>query len=283
LSDATASGSAASDASAPDAASPASASEASASNASEPEATALHTWRWALDRLLLGYAAADPAGSWPRLWEGLEPVPGVGGLGAAQLGSLDTLLERLLAWWSLSQQALTPPQWAEQARQLVADLFLPQGERERDALAALDDALARWLGQCAAAGFDEPVPMGVLRDAWLSQLQSPGLTQRFKAGGVTFCTLLPMRAVPFEMVCLLGMNDGEYPRSSSPSTLDLMQQPGLARHGHRRSLEVHGGAAGLCRGRPCCTRSRRSADAASPVGDYTPAYAPVAAGTVRDC
>jgi len=223
----------ASEASASGAASRAAALEASAAHAAVPEAAALHTWRWALDRLLLGYAAADPAGSWPRLWEGLEPVPGVGGLGAAQLGSLDTLLERLLAWWALSQQALTPAQWAEQARQLVADLFLPQGERERDALAALDDALARWLGQCAAAGFDEPVPMGVLRDAWLSQLQSPGLTQRFKAGGVTFCTLLPMRAVPFEMVCLLGMNDGEYPRSSSPSTLDLMQQPGLARAGDR--------------------------------------------------
>jgi exodeoxyribonuclease V gamma subunit len=38
--------------------------------------------------------------------------------------------------------------------------------------------------------------------------------RRFKAGGVTFCTLLPLRAIPFEVVCLLGMNDGDYPRAA---------------------------------------------------------------------
>ena len=36
---------------------------------------------------------------------------------------------------------------------------------------------------------------------------------RFLAGRVTFCAMVPMRSVPFKVVCLIGMNDGSYPRS----------------------------------------------------------------------
>ena len=32
--------------------------------------------------------------------------------------------------------------------------------------------------------------------------------QRFMAGKVTFATLMPMRAIPFRHICLLGLNDG---------------------------------------------------------------------------
>src|SRR5262249_12533593 len=42
------------------------------------------------------------------------------------------------------------------------------------------------------------------------------------AGGVTFCALVPMRSLPFEVVCLIGMNDGSFPRSRPPLSFDLM-------------------------------------------------------------
>ncbi|MGL5597502.1 MAG: exodeoxyribonuclease V subunit gamma, partial [Aeromonas sp.] len=47
-------------------------------------------------------------------------------------------------------------------------------------------------------------------------------SQRFLAGQVNFCTLMPMRSIPFKVVCLLGMNDGVYPRSLAPMGFDLM-------------------------------------------------------------
>ena len=61
--------------------------------------------------------------------------------------------------------------------------------------------------------------LAVAREAWLAGIDEPGLGRRFRAGGVTFCTLLPMRAIPFEVVCLLGMNDGDYPRRGMPQRL----------------------------------------------------------------
>jgi exodeoxyribonuclease V gamma subunit len=70
----------------------------------------------------------------------------------------------------------------------------------------------------STAGFADAVPLAVAREAWLSGVDEPGLNRRFRAGGVTFCTLLPMRAIPFEVLCLLGMNDGDYPRRRRAAT-----------------------------------------------------------------
>jgi exodeoxyribonuclease V gamma subunit len=42
-----------------------------------------------------------------------------------------------------------------------------------------------------------------------------------------------MRAIPFKAVCLLGMNDGDYPRRSPRADFDLMGLPGMSRPGDR--------------------------------------------------
>src|SRR5690606_18514401 len=44
----------------------------------------------------------------------------------------------------------------------------------------------------------------------------------FLAGGVTFCALLPLRTIPFRAVCVLGLNQGEFPRIDSHFELDLI-------------------------------------------------------------
>ncbi len=76
------------------------------------------------------------------------------------------------------------------------------------------------------AGLEEALPLTVVREAFLGAMQDSGMSQRFLAGMVNFCTLMPMRAIPFKVVCLLGMNDGQYPRSRPPLDFDLMAVPG---------------------------------------------------------
>jgi exodeoxyribonuclease V gamma subunit len=116
---------------------------------------------------------------------------------------------------------------------MLAALFKPRDDNDRNALAALDQALNDWVQACGEAGFAEAVPLAVTRSAWLEALKAPRLEQRFRAGGVTFCTLMPMRAIPFKAVCLLGMNDGDYPRRSPRADFDLMGLPGMMRPGDR--------------------------------------------------
>ncbi len=181
-----------------------------------------------LRRMLLGYASgAGPA------WAGVEPYDEVGGLSAELAGALATVLQVLQDWWQQCQQEATPLQWAERLRALLQALFAAQTDAERAILAQLHAALEGWLQDCEQAGFDQPIPLAMAQSAWLAALDAPTLEQRFRAGGVTFCTLMPMRAIPFEVVCLLGMNEGDYPRRAPQSDFDLMQQSGQYRPGDR--------------------------------------------------
>ena len=192
------------------------------------EACGAHnTAEFGLRRMLLGYASGHAG------FGGIEPYAEVGGLEAELAGALAQLLHSLELWRAQVAQPATPAEWAQRGRALLANLFSATDEGEREVLAALDAALAQWLDACAQAGFAEAVPLDVAREAWLSMLEEPSLDKRFRAGGVTFCTLLPMRAIPFEVVCLLGMSDGDYPRRTTRSDFDLMALPGQARPGDR--------------------------------------------------
>ncbi|HYR25904.1 MAG TPA: exodeoxyribonuclease V subunit gamma, partial [Aquabacterium sp.] len=168
-----------------------------------------NTGWFGLRRMLLGYAAG--AGS----FDGIEAYAEIGGLDAELTGSLASLLARLSSWSPILAEPATPQVWAERGRALLADMVLAQDDNDRLILNALDDALRAWLQACTQAGFDAPVSLSVAREAWLGALDEPTVNKRFKAGGVTFCTLMPMRAIPFEVVCLLGMNDGDYPRRAT--------------------------------------------------------------------
>ncbi|WP_268630756.1 exodeoxyribonuclease V subunit gamma, partial [Escherichia coli] len=70
----------------------------------------------------------------------------------------------------------------------------------------------------------DEVPLTILRDDLAARLDQERISQRFLAGQTNFCTLMPMRSIPFKVVCLLGMNDGVYPRTLPPLGFDLMAQ-----------------------------------------------------------
>ena len=190
-----------------------------------------NTLAFGIERLLLGYATGplpEDDESWP-----VAPFAGMGGLEAEVAGALAQLARTLDAWWAVATHTHTPVQWVGHAQALVDALLAPTDPLDVQVVDALKQAFARWQVACDGAQFEAPVTVQALRHGWHEALAMPTLTPRFRAGGVTFCTLMPMRAVPFEVVCLLGMNDGEYPRISPRNDFDLMQTPGQMRAGDR--------------------------------------------------
>lgn len=183
-----------------------------------PDAPEANSWLFGLRRMLLGYAVG--AGAAP--WQEIEPFDEIGGLDAALLGPLVAFVERLDATWQTFREDADVPGWCARLRGLMADFFAPDDSADAFTLQQLDQALARWLDACTAAGLTAPLPLAVVGEHWLAQLDDGGLSQRFFAGVVTFATLMPMRAIPFRRVCLLGLNDGDYPRTRAPMDFDLM-------------------------------------------------------------
>ncbi|WP_240161187.1 exodeoxyribonuclease V subunit gamma [Burkholderia sp. Ax-1719] len=184
------------------------------------EDSAPNSWMFGLRRMLLGYAAGDRAGA----WRGIEPYAEIGGLDAALLGPLTRLIDALDdAWRTLSEPA-TVEDWCVRLRALKTTFFAADEGEDAYTLERLDTALQTWREACDEAALTQTLPLAIVAENWLGQLDGGGLAQRFFAGAVTFATLMPMRAIPFRIVCLLGMNDGDYPRSRTPLDFDLMRR-----------------------------------------------------------
>ncbi|MEQ6289543.1 exodeoxyribonuclease V subunit gamma [Vogesella sp. GCM10023246] len=187
-------------------------------------AEATHTWRWGLDRLLLGSVLpAGLAGDGLPLFAGLLPDSAAQGQVAAKLASLAALFDTLDGLATQWAQPASIADWAERLRSAAAQLFLvdEDGEAALQLLHQIADALA---ADAALAQFDGAVPLSVLRDAVLRQLEISS-SGGFLTGGLTFCAMVPMRSIPFRVLCLVGMNDGAYPRDERPVSFDL-----VARH-----------------------------------------------------
>lgn len=179
---------------------------------------AQNTWLFGLRRILLGYAVGAGAGD----WNGIEPYDDIGGLDAALLGPLTAVIDALEQTWRELGTPALPSAWGDRLAALLGRFFLPGESADAYTVQQLNAALQEWLEICAEGGVDESLPLSVVAEHWLSRLDEGGLSQRFFGGAVTFATLMPMRAIPFRIVCLLGMNDGEYPRIRMPMDFDLM-------------------------------------------------------------
>ncbi|MEG2155388.1 MAG: exodeoxyribonuclease V subunit gamma [Burkholderiaceae bacterium] len=176
-----------------------------------------NTWDFGLQRMLLGYAVGAGEG-----WREIEPLDEVGGLDAALLGPLAKLLGALDAHWRQLATPATPGGWGARLRALLDDFFLREEDADGLTLMRLRDALGEWELRCIRAGLEEPLPLAVVREHWLASVEADSLSRPFFGGAVTFATLMPMRAIPFRHVALLGMNDGDYPRTRVPADFDLM-------------------------------------------------------------
>lgn len=203
------------------------------------------SWIFGLERILLGYAMGDDVPEISSsdlddvgLWKGRLPYGEVAGLAADDLGAVLRLLRALKIWvealdaksdrrvveWAqiFSGRENYDEDSAEVPLSLLAQFFDFQSPEDERLFANLTDALTRVLDAAEAGDFFNPVSLPVMRDAWLTEVDQSGLSQRFMGGQITFSTLLPMRAIPFRKIYILGLNDGEYPRSRRPDDFDLL-------------------------------------------------------------
>lgn len=180
-------------------------------------ATGQNTWLFGLKRMLLGYAMDD------NLFAGVLPYNQCQGLAAEPLGKLCDFIDKLIMLNQALLQKQPISQWKCHILQLLQDFYLVDDEGLA-ALSLIKDKVNDVEQQILQSQFNEDLSLEILRDYLQQSLNNERSSQRFLAGQVNFCTLMPMRSIPFKVVCLLGMNDGVYPRTIQPLGFDLMAE-----------------------------------------------------------
>jgi exodeoxyribonuclease V gamma subunit len=189
-----------------------------------------HTFGWAMERMLGGYLMADAEGADRQasvlLADGSElaPLTSIHGPAASNLGALDQLLGEVQALCDLAGKSLPASTWAPlMERRFEAFFRVDPGDRAaRDAQNLLLRFIRGLANEPAAAGEDPLLHFAVVRDLLAERLAAAPERQRFLLGGITFCGMVPQRAIPFQVVAVLGLNDGEFPRTDSDGGVDLM-------------------------------------------------------------
>jgi exodeoxyribonuclease V gamma subunit len=177
-----------------------------------------NTWHFGLRRMLLGYASGRDGH-----WCGIEAYDEIGGLSAALAGKLDHLLQQLTTSWQILRSDATVADWTQRISALLRQFLVADNDQDLMLIARVEQHLQRWRESCEQAGFDGHLGIDVVREFVMDAVDDQETSQRFLAGAVNFATLMPMRAIPFRHICLLGMNDGEYPRQVPASDFDLMR------------------------------------------------------------
>ena len=180
-------------------------------------AFAEHTWEHGNCRLLLGYAMADDGSTFDKLL----PCEGIEGTATELLGRWLDFQKHFFATLDELSAPRTLSEWANALNKILDELFLPEREEE-SAANAIRQILDSLRQQQKKSGFAEKIPFQVILERVLPKLSEDPSGKAILRGRVTFSGLNPMRNVPFRAVCVLGMDDKNFPRRPAPLSFDLM-------------------------------------------------------------
>lgn len=168
------------------------------------------TWRFGLDRLWMGFAVDERRH--PIVGD-VAPATLLSGSESPLLGALEQLVQALAE----TGRRIAEPQpfraWSE-----ILETWV---DRFTEPTSRLRAELRRRTAEVTALAASEPVPYPTMRELILSPLGRESASFGFGSGGVTVCEMLPMRAIPFDVVVVMGMNDQEFPRPRVRDGLDL--------------------------------------------------------------
>jgi exodeoxyribonuclease V gamma subunit len=206
------------------------------------DVVASNTWRAGLDRILVGVAMTEQD---RHLVGGVLPLDDVESGAIDLAGRMAEFVERVHTSVDALGHAQTIEGWVS-AIAAAADALTATAEREswqraelgrilddvRDDAAAdgsgRDDAAADGSGRddAAATTSDAAEPprleLADIRALLADRLRGRPTRANFRTGHLTVCTLVPMRSVPHRVVCILGLDDGEFPRKAPRDGDDLL-------------------------------------------------------------
>lgn len=180
-----------------------------------------NTWEFGIARMLTGYAMSDNV-DWLQVDnEYIAPYTEIQGLTAELAGKLAHYIDTIRYYRDRLNASHSISDWQHIVDGILSDLFAVDLEEEV-AFYSIRELVGQLKEQLNDSRYQEPLAFDMLVYYLSQKLSGTRVSQRFLAGQVNFCTLMPMRSIPFKVVCLLGMNDGVYPRSIPAEGFDLM-------------------------------------------------------------
>jgi len=180
-----------------------------------------NTWSFGADRVLAGVALSDDSHTWLDQTLPLDDVGSnrveLAGRFAEYVARLRRVSDRLTGTRSLAE-------WIDALTEAV-DLLTVVGHADGWQIGQLQ----RELGDVLAGAADRELPLRLsdVRGLLAGHLAGRPTRANFRTGTLTVCTMVPMRSVPHRVVCLVGLDDGIFPRTTLVDGDDVLARAPL--------------------------------------------------------
>ncbi|MDX6260546.1 MAG: exodeoxyribonuclease gamma subunit [Kribbellaceae bacterium] len=166
-----------------------------------------NTWRFGLDRILAGVTMSADAHAWINT---TLPLDDVGSTRIELAGRFTEYVDRLQAATKRLEGTRPLADWLDALRAGIDQLtrVVPDDSWQISQVHREFAEVAADAGQLAQTSLRLPDVRALLSSHLAGRPSRAG----FRTGTLTVCTMVPMRSVPHRVVCLLGLDDGVFPR-----------------------------------------------------------------------
>jgi len=166
-----------------------------------------NTWRFGLDRILTGVVMSQDS----RAWLGTAlPLDDVGSNRVELAGRLAEFVDRLQTAADTLSGARPLSEWITALIDGVTALTrvgIDDGWQVGQLQRELSEVVVE-----AGSHAGTALQLSDVRALLAGRLAGRPTRANFRTGGLTVCTMVPMRSVPHRVVCLVGLDDGVFPR-----------------------------------------------------------------------
>jgi exodeoxyribonuclease V gamma subunit len=176
-----------------------------------------HTWLHAMDRMALGFCMRSNGN---RVWGETMPFDEIEGQNALRFGKLFKVIDLLSKFEKDSAKEKNLLNWTGFLNEIINEFFPSDNHTllDRNRIQKAVNDLKILYSPLAE---NTSVPLQVIRYHLSNVIEAGTNRGKFLRSGVTFCGLRPMRSVNAKIICLIGMNDGAFPRQGLKHGFDL--------------------------------------------------------------
>ena len=183
--------------------------------------TRYFSWEYGLKRLLLGVCISGS----PLLeeyGEAIEPVDAFEGDASLEIVRFIHFVRSLRKYIYRNEEHKTLAEWMTYLKTMVEEMIFEAVEQEDDDYHLFIKYTERLEGDASLASI--PVSFEAFRKGFVDRMSTEKRKHSFIRGGVTFCSFIPMRSVPFKVVAMLGLDYDKFPRKEKQISFSLFQK-----------------------------------------------------------
>lgn len=179
------------------------------------------SWSYGLKRIMYGICMSTDEEYQPGE-KGFFPLNSIEGNEANEIIHFVYFVEKLIHLLRNRKDGRTVNRWIEYIHDALRHLIFDEEERDNPEYQQLTEHLNSMTAEEEL--FNEPISWQVFLRQFLPGLNEMAQSYQFARGGITFCSLIPMRSIPFKIVAMLGLDFDKFPRKPITTGFDLMHK-----------------------------------------------------------